>query len=95
MNNIEKTQSYEKTPAPSLTAKEVLEQVYAALKQKGYDPVNQFVGYIMSGDPSYITAYHGARNLITKVEREELVEEIMQAYMDNEKERKKYRYLLK
>lgn len=48
MTNIEKTQSYEKTPAPSLTAKEVLEQVYAALKQKGYDPVNQFVGYIMS-----------------------------------------------
>ena len=91
MNNIEKTQSYEAAPAPDPTAKEVLEKVYAALRQKGYDPINQFVGYIMSGDPSYITGYHGARNLITKVDREELVEEIMQAYLDNEKDRKKYR----
>ena len=68
-----------------LTAQEVLNQVYAALKIKGYDPVSQVVGYIMSGDPSYVTAYHGARNLITKVEREELLQEIMEGYMERDK----------
>ena len=68
-----------------LTAQEVLNQVYAALKIKGYDPVSQVVGYIMSGDPSYVTAYHGARNLITKVDREELLQEIMEGYMERDK----------
>lgn len=76
---------------PEMTPGEVLEQVYAALQEKGYDPVNQVVGYIMSGDPSYVTAYNGARSLVTKVEREELLEELVNDYIENEKERKRWR----
>ena len=58
------------------TVKDVLSSVYAALTEKGYNPVNQIVGYIMSGDPTYITSHKNARALIMKVERDELVEEI-------------------
>ena len=58
-------------------AAQVLEQVYVALTEKGYNPVNQIVGYIMSGDPTYITSHKNARSLIMKVERDELLEEMM------------------
>ena len=61
--------------------KEVLRIVHEALTQKGYDPVNQIVGYVMSGDPTYITSYNNARSLIMKVERDELVEEVLGAYI--------------
>ena len=61
--------------------KKVLSIVYEALSKKGYDPINQIVGYIMSGDPTYITNYMGARSLIMKVERDELVEEILEDYI--------------
>ena len=57
--------------------------VYDALSEKGYNPVNQIVGYIMSGDPTYITSHRNARSLIMKVERDELVEEILRAYIKN------------
>ena len=57
--------------------------VYAALTEKGYNPVNQIVGYIMSGDPTYITSYKNARSLIMKVERDELVEEMLTEYIKN------------
>ena len=60
---------------------EVLRIVHEALKEKGYDPVNQIVGYVMSGDPTYITSYHNARSLIMKVERDELVEEVLREYI--------------
>ena len=60
---------------------EIVQQVYDALKEKGYNPVNQIVGYIMSGDPTYITSYKGARSMIMKVERDELVEEVMKDYV--------------
>ena len=63
--------------------KKILSVVYEALTAKGYDPVNQLDGYIMSGDPTYITNYMGARSLIMKVERDELVEEIMESYIRN------------
>ncbi|MBO7375381.1 MAG: IreB family regulatory phosphoprotein [Lachnospiraceae bacterium] len=59
----------------------VIKEVYMALKEKGYNPVNQIVGYIMSGDPTYITSYKGARSLIMKVERDELVEEMLLEYI--------------
>ena len=62
---------------------EVVQQVYDALKEKGYNPVNQIVGYIMSGDPTYITSHNGARSLIMKVERDELVEEMLTEYIRN------------
>ena len=61
--------------------KDVLEIVYHALSEKGYNPVNQIVGYIMSGDPTYITSHNNARSLIMKVERDELVEEILKEYI--------------
>ena len=66
-----------------MPVEEVLAQVYEALQTKGYDPVSQIVGYIMSGDPTYITSYNGARSLIIKVERDELVEELLREYVYN------------
>jgi uncharacterized protein (UPF0297 family) len=59
----------------------ILDTVYHALTEKGYNPVNQIVGYIMSGDPTYITNHQGARSLIMKVERDELVEELLREYI--------------
>lgn len=64
-------------------ARDILLQVYAALKEKGYNPVNQIVGYILSGDPTYITSYRNARSLISKLERDELLEEVVCFYLDN------------
>ena len=64
----------------------ILARVYAALKKKGYNPINQVVGYIMSGDPTYITSYDNARSLIMKVERDELMEELMRYYIENKLE---------
>ena len=64
-----------------LQIREIIEQVYDALKVKGYDPLSQMVGYILSGDPTYITSYGGARSLITKVERDELLEEFVKQYL--------------
>lgn len=62
--------------------KVILADVYQSLKEKGYNPVNQIVGYIMSGDPTYITSHNNARSLIMKAERDELVEEMLIAYID-------------
>ena len=66
-----------------LQVKDVLAIVYRALSEKGYNPLNQIVGYIMSGDPTYITSHNNARSLIMKVERDELVEEVLKAYIKN------------
>lgn len=60
---------------------EILSTVYLALAEKGYDPINQIVGYILSGDPTYITSHDGARGLITKLEQDELLEEIVKTYL--------------
>ena len=60
---------------------EVLTEVYTALSEKGYKPINQIVGYIMSGDPTYITSYKGAGSLIVKVERDEILEELLRNYI--------------
>ena len=64
-----------------ISVEDILQQVYIALKDKGYNPVNQIVGYIMSGDPTYITSYNNARSLIMKVERDELVEEVLKYFI--------------
>ena len=61
---------------------QVLEQVYTALTEKGYNPINQIVGYIMSGDPTYITSHKSARSLIMKVERDEILEELVKVYIE-------------
>ena len=68
---------------PESRTKLVLSTVYEALTEKGYNPVNQIVGYIMSGDPTYITSHKNARSLIMKVERDELVEEMLVEYIKN------------
>lgn len=62
--------------------REVMKSVYEALEEKGYNPVSQIVGYIMSGDPTYITSHKNARYLITKVDRDELLEELLDFYID-------------
>jgi uncharacterized protein (UPF0297 family) len=62
-------------------AREVLLSVYAALEEKGYNPINQIVGYLISGDPAYIPRHNNARTLIRKLERDELIEELVQSYL--------------
>ena len=62
----------------------ILKDVYEALKEKGYNPVNQIVGYIMSGDPTYITSHKNARSLIIKVERDEILEVLFENYIDTQ-----------
>ena len=85
MQNINHTQYFKVEKEPELRVSDVLEIVYHALSEKGYNPVNQIVGYIMSGDPTYITSRNNARSLIMKVERDELVEEVLKAYIRNNK----------
>lgn len=63
--------------------KEIMTEVYSALSIKGYDPISQIVGYIISGDPTYITSYNGARGKIVRVERDELLEELVKTYIEN------------
>jgi len=65
--------------------KEILKEVYQALTEKGYNPINQIVGYILSGDPTYITSHNGARNLIRQVERDELLEKMVKNYIGLDK----------
>ena len=65
------------------TAAVIINNVYQSLKEKGYNPINQLVGYLLSGDPTYITSHNNARSLIMKVERDELVEEMLKAYIRN------------
>ena len=65
----------------SQKAKEIITTVYQALEEKGYNPVNQFIGYILSGDPTYITNHNNARGLIRKLERDELLEELLKSYL--------------
>lgn len=82
MGDIHNTQFFSSVQENKLDVSQVLEQVYIALSEKGYNPVNQIVGYIMSGDPTYITSHKNARSLIMKVERDEILEELMRVYID-------------
>ena len=84
MKDITNTQFFQVETGPQIQAKDILEIVYNALVEKGYNPVNQIVGYIMSGDPTYITSYNGARSVVMKVERDEIVEELLKAYIRHE-----------
>ncbi len=63
----------------------IIMSVYGALSEKGYNPINQIVGYILSGDPSYITSYNGARSLVRKLERDEILEELVSYYVKTNK----------
>ena len=82
MQDLGNTQLF-RVETDNTSVKDILAEVYAALTEKGYNPVNQIVGYIMSGDPTYITSYKNARSLIMKVERDELVEEMLTEYIKN------------
>ena len=81
MEDFGNTQYFKVETEPEKAARMVLSTVYEALTEKGYNPVNQIVGYIMSGDPTYITSHKNARSLIMKVERDELVEELLVEYI--------------
>ena len=82
MKKLDNTQYFKIQSDQEIRVSEVLQLVYQAMTEKGYDPVNQIVGYIMSGDPTYITSHKGARRLIMKVERDELVEELLRVYVE-------------
>ena len=82
MEELGNTQFFKVAVEKEISVKSVLKHVFDSMTEKGYNPVNQIVGYIMSGDPTYITNYMGARSLIMKVERDELVEEIMNDYIE-------------
>ena len=84
MTDMSNTQFFKVKTEPEISVKKVLDVVYNAMAEKGYNPVNQIVGYIMSGDPTYITSHKGARSMIMKVERDELVEELLKEYIKNE-----------
>ena len=81
MSRIDSTQNFRGVSESENCVEEILRQVYRAMTEKGYNPVNQIVGYIMSGDPTYITSHNNARSLIMKVERDELVEELLKVYI--------------
>ncbi|HOO79573.1 MAG TPA: IreB family regulatory phosphoprotein [Lachnospiraceae bacterium] len=83
MADINQTQFFRVDIETEDSVKKILEEVYDALTEKGYNPVNQIVGYIMSGDPTYITSHKNARSIIMKAERDELVEEMLTEYIKN------------
>ena len=83
MADLGNTQYFRVETEPETGAKVILSAVYEAMAEKGNNPVNQIVGYIMRGEPTYITSHKGARNLIMKVERDELVEELLTEYIRN------------
>lgn len=66
----------------------ILSNVYSALKEKGYNPISQLVGYVLSGDPTYVTNYNNARSNITKIDRDDLLEEVLKFYLDSIKDEK-------
>ena len=78
---MKETQSIDTIVNQQVEVSQVLETVCAALKAKGYNPIGQLVGYILSGDPTYITSFNGARSMIQKVERDEILDELIQFYI--------------
>ena len=79
---LDKTMTFSLGEDKEQEMKQILTTVYDALREKGYNPVNQIVGYILSGDPTYITSYLNARAMIRKLERDELLEELVKDYLD-------------
>ena len=82
-NNMNNTQYFKVTKEENAIVKNTIDSVYLALTEKGYNPVSQIVGYIMSGDPTYITSHNGARSQIMRVERDEIIEELLKDYIVN------------
>lgn len=83
MHELNHTQYFKVQKEQLPQVREIIDEVYRALSEQGYNPVNQIVGYVMSGDPTYITSHAGARSLIMKVERDEIIEELLKDYIEN------------
>ena len=83
MQEINNTQYFKVQKEQEFEVKDVIAKIYEALTEKGYNPVNQIVGYVMSGDPTYITSHNGARSLIMRVERDEIIEVLLEDYIQN------------
>ena len=79
--DFDKTMSFNFEKEKNSKTKEILKEVYEALVEKGYNPINQIVGYILSGDPTYITSYKDARNKIRQIERDELLEKMVRNFI--------------
>ena len=84
MSSLDKTMYFNIEDNNQKDVRETLETVYDALEKKGYDPINQIVGYLLSGDPAYIPRLNDARNLIRRHERDEIIEELVRSYLDKE-----------
>lgn len=80
--NMDYTMKFEAINQEKITVEEVIQLVYQALVEKGYNPINQIIGYILSGDSSYITSHNNARSLVKRFERDEILEEILKEYLD-------------
>ncbi|WFR55092.1 IreB family regulatory phosphoprotein [Anaerocolumna sp. AGMB13025] len=83
MQDFNNTQYFKVQKENEISVKEIISAVFTAMTEKGYNPVNQIVGYVMSGDPTYITNHKGARSMIMKVERDEILEELLNNYISN------------
>ncbi|MFB0918188.1 MAG: IreB family regulatory phosphoprotein [Clostridiaceae bacterium] len=81
-SNLQNTMQFKLDKDKKIQTKEILSEVYQSLSEKGYNPVNQMVGYLISGDPTYITNHKGARALIRRLERDEILEEVLKTYLD-------------
>ena len=78
---MDETMSFKVERDKNIKTREILKEVHQALVEKGYNPINQIVGYILSGDPTYITSHNNARNLIRQIERDELLEKMVKSYI--------------
>ena len=78
---VEPTMVFSLKDERELELKQILLQVYDALREKGYNPINQIVGYILSEDPTYITTHNNARNLVRRLDRDELLQALVQSYL--------------
>lgn len=83
MQELNNTQYFKVEAEKDLDVRDVIAAVYSVLTEKGYNPVNQIVGYLMSGDPTYITSHKGARSLIMRAERDEIIEVFLEDYIEN------------
>ena len=83
MQELNNTQYFKVEAEKDLDVRDVIAAVYSALTEKGYNPVNQIVGYLMSGDPTYITSHKGARSLIMRADSDEIIELFLEDYIEN------------
>lgn len=83
MQEFNNTQYFKVDLDKELDVRDIIASVYGALTEKGYNPINQIVGYLMSGDPTYITSHKGARSLIMRAERDEIIEVFLEDYIEN------------